>query len=469
MQRTETNRIEYKRELTEDLDLEKEVIAFLNYHEGGIIYFGVDKTGQVVGVADIDGDMLKIKDRIRKNIMPSPMGLFDVSVETMEGIKVIKVFIASGSEKPYYKAKYGMTAKGCYIRVGTAADPMTIDQIESLFSRRVRNSIRNILSPRKDLTFTQLRIYYEEKGLSLNDNFLRSLELLTDDGQLNYAAYLLADENGNSMKLAKYAGTDRYELISNNEYGYCCLLTATQKMLDKLDVENKVSSVITPTGRHDTPQWNKIAIREALINAVVHNNYSYGSPPKVELFSDHLEITSIGRIPDGLSRDDFFNGVSMPRNKELMRVFRDVEMVEALGSGMLRIMRTYGRENFEFADNFIRFKVKFGDLGHDTENDTVNDTENVLENVLEKNTQITERQERILRQLTITGHKVVLENDTINDTVNDTENAMTLADYFGVSIITIKRDLATLQKLGFIRHDGPNKGGRWIVLKQIKT
>lgn len=182
------------------------------------------------------------------------------------------------------------------------------------------------------MTFSQLRIYYEEKGFRLNDNFLRTLELLTDDGELNYAAYLLADENGNSMKLAKYAGTDRYELISNNEYGYCCLLTATQKVLDKLDVENKISSVITPTGRHDTPQWNKLAVREALINAVVHNDYSYGAPSKVEIFSDHLEITSIGKIPEGLSKDDFFNGVSMPRNKELMRVFRDVEMVEALGS-----------------------------------------------------------------------------------------------------------------------------------------
>lgn len=452
---TETNRIEYKQELTEDLDLEKEVIAFLNYHEGGIIYFGVDKTGKVVGVADIDGDILKIKDRIRKNIMPSPMGLFDVTVEMMDGINVIKIFVASGSEKPYYKAKYGMSIKGCYIRVGTAAEPMTTAMIEDLFSHRIHNSIKNIPSPRQDLTFSQLRIYYEEKGLRLNDNFLRSLELLTDNGQLNYAAYLLADENGNSMKLAKYAGKDKYELISNNEYGYCCLLTATQKVLDKLDVENKISTVITPTGRHDTPQWNKIAIREALINAVVHNDYSYGAPPKVELFSDHLEITSIGHIPDGLSKDDFFNGVSMPRNKELMRVFRDVEMVEALGSGMLRIMRTYGRKNFELGDNYIRFKVIFGDIGHDTVNDTVN--------VTEKKLQITERQKKIIKYLCDTWQRNVIENDTANDTVN----AVTLAEHFSVSVTTIKRDLSTLQKLGLIRHEGPDKGGRWVVLKQV--
>ncbi len=70
----ESNRIEYKEKLTKKLDLEKEVVAFLNYHEGGCIYIGIDKTGKVLGVEDIDGDMLKIKDRIKHNIQPSAMG-----------------------------------------------------------------------------------------------------------------------------------------------------------------------------------------------------------------------------------------------------------------------------------------------------------------------------------------------------------------------------------------------------------
>ena len=237
----ETNRIEFKECLTRELDIEKEVVAFLNYREGGILYIGIDRNGKVVGVEDIDSDMLKIKDRIRNNISPSPMGLFDVVAETIEGVKVIKVFVSSGTEKPYYKIQYGLSEKGCFIRVGTAAEPMNREMIDSLYLSRLHNSLKNIVSPRQDLTFTQLQIYYNSKGLHLNDNFLRTLDLLTSDDKLNYVAFLLADENSNSMKLAKYAGTDRCELTSNNEYGYCCLLTATQKVLDKLDVENKVS------------------------------------------------------------------------------------------------------------------------------------------------------------------------------------------------------------------------------------
>ncbi len=69
----ETNRIEYKQELTEGL--EKEVVAFLNYHGGGVIYIGIDKNGKAIGLKDSDGDNLKIKDRLKNNILPSCMGL----------------------------------------------------------------------------------------------------------------------------------------------------------------------------------------------------------------------------------------------------------------------------------------------------------------------------------------------------------------------------------------------------------
>ena len=149
----ETNRIEYKREFNTDVDIEKEIIVFLNYYEGGVIYIGIDKIGNVVGVADADSDALKIKDRIKNNISPSAMGLFDVAVEGREDMDIIKITVASGSEKPYFKKKYGMTEKGCFIRVGTAAEPMPQVMIDKLFSTRTRNSIGKIRSNRQDLTF----------------------------------------------------------------------------------------------------------------------------------------------------------------------------------------------------------------------------------------------------------------------------------------------------------------------------
>lgn len=358
---TETNRIEYKAQLTKDLDLEKEVVAFLNYHEGGLVYIGIDKNGNTLGVADPDVDMLKIKDRIKNNIAPSAMGLFDVVSEEKDlsagqagGQPIIKIIVASGSEKPYFKKKYRMTEKGCYLRIGTAAEPMPQKMIEELFASRTRNSIGKIKANRQDLSFAQLRIYYEEKHKPLNQQFKKNLELLTPQGDINYAGYLLADENNVSVKVAKYKGTTRADLAESNEYGYGSLIKATKIVLDKIELENRTLTQITSKERIEKRLWNGIALREAIINAFVHNDYTREIAPKFEIFQDRIEITSAGALPESLSESEFFEGYSVPRNKELMRVFKDVDLVEQLGSGIPRILETYGKECFQFSANFLR-------------------------------------------------------------------------------------------------------------------
>ncbi|WP_288180970.1 ATP-binding protein, partial [Odoribacter laneus] len=349
---SETNRIEYKQQLTDDL--EKEAVAFLNYREGGVIYVGIDKGGRTVGVGDIDGDMLKIKDRLKNNILPSCMGLFDVVVENINGREVIKITFASGVEKPYYIRKLGLSERGTFIRVGTAAEPMPVRMIESLFAKRTRNSVSKIKSPVQRLTFEQLKIYYEGSGRILGDHFASNLELLTGNSEYNYVAYLLADLNSVSVKVAKYAGDDRVDLIESNEYGYCSLVKATKQVLDKVNVENRTLTKITSKEREEKRLWNPVALREAIINAMVHNDYTLEIPPKFEFFDDRIEITSFGGLPVGMTEREFFEGYSVPRNKELMRVFRDLDLVEHLGSGVPRILKSYSKECFLFTENFLR-------------------------------------------------------------------------------------------------------------------
>jgi ATP-dependent DNA helicase RecG len=348
----ESNRIEYKRELTDKL--ENEAVAFLNSREGGAIFLGIDDKGELFGLGYIDATQLKIKDRLKNNIQPSCMGLFDVIVENHGGIDIIKIILASGPEKPYYLRKFGMTEKGCYTRIGSATEPMPQRMIEQLFAKRTRNAISKIRSNRQDLVFEQIKIYYEAKGLKLNERFATTLELLNADNDYNYVAYLLADNNSTSIKVAKYAGTDRVHLIENNEYGYCSIIKAAKAVLDKIELENKTTIKITSKERINTRLWNPIALREAIINAIVHNDFTNEIPPKFEIFSDRMEITSAGSLPDALSRDEFFEGISVPRNKELMRVFKDLDLVEHLGSGVPRILQTYSKDCFKFSENFLR-------------------------------------------------------------------------------------------------------------------
>lgn len=118
---------------------------------------------------------------------------------------------------------------------------------------------------------------------------------------------------------------------------------------------------------------------------MVHNDYYTNEvPPKFEIFADRIEITSAGRLPMGLSQTEFFNGVSAPRNKELMRIFRDVNMVEALGSGMARIRKAYSKKIYTFSENFIKTTVVFHtqkiekDTGKDTELQAISKTDLLL-------------------------------------------------------------------------------------------
>lgn len=280
-------------------------------------------------------------------------------METIDNKEVIKVVISSGPEKPYYLRKKGMCPAGCYIRIGSSKEQMKTEMIDNLYAKRVRNSLNKIESPRQDLTFKQLKIYYEGQGSAITNNFERNLELVMDNGKYNYNGYLLADENGMSIKVARYAGINKVDLLENYEFGYCSLIKATQSVIDKMTVENKRSAKITPKTRIEKTLVDSKALKEAIINAMVHNDYSSGIPPVFEIFSDRFTITSYGGLPQEITQEDFFNAVSAPRNKELMRVFKDVDLVEQLGSGMERIMSVYDKSIFEFLPNFLRINFYF--------------------------------------------------------------------------------------------------------------
>lgn len=438
MQDTETNRIENKEQLNEDF--EQEVIAFLNYKEGGIIYVGINKNGQVVGVEDVDLTQLQIKDRIKNNIQPSTLGLFDVIVETIDDKDVIKVVISSGTEKPYYLRKKGRTPEGCYIRIGSSKERMTERMIEEMFARRIKNSLKEIESPRQDLTFRQLKIHYEGNGMILNDNFARNLNLLTDEGKYNYNAYLLADENNISIKLVKYLGTSKMELIENQEYGYCCLITATQRILDRLTAENTVYAKIEYNGRKEVEMIDSKALKEAVINAMVHSDYTLTTTPIIELYSDRIEITSGGGLPQGLSQEEFLEGVTAPRNKELIRVFKDVDLIENIGSGVLRILDAYDKSCFKFMEHFLRVSFKY------------------KENPFEYDQKI--NQESDQKELSIIQNKIL---SLIKQNAKITQNEM--GEILGVPREKIKYNIAILKDMNIIEREGSNKIGKWKILK----
>lgn len=424
-------RNEFKIKLTDKF--EEEVISFLNTN-GGNIYIGVNDKGNVVGInGNIDLLQRTIKDRIKDNIMPSTLGLYDVVVMEQNKKKYIKIIIARGSDDPYYIKGMGITPDSCFIRVGSSIQSMPYDLINNRVNKRTRTSLRNIASPKQELTFSQLKIYYEEKGYNINNNFLKQLDLYTDNGKYNYNAYLLADNNTVSIRFGKYSGTNAVDLIENEDYGNCSIVKATKNILNKIEIENKIFTKIEYPERKEIKMYDFAAVREAVVNAIVHNDWSNEYTPKFEMFSDKLVISSNGGIQPSTTKEEFLEGYSLPKNKELMKVFNDLDLVEQMGTGIIRILQSYDKKSFEFFPNFIRVTFSFN------KDKFREETEELAE--------LTETQKSIIN--------LILDSSTI------TQEA--LSKLLGVNIRTIQRNIKILIEMGLIERRGATKKGEWIV------
>ena len=422
----EANRIEYKRELSDRF--ERAVVSFLNYAGGGEILIGADNNGGIIGVNNADSIQLQIVDRIRNNIRPQTLGLFDVVLTEIDGKDVIRIIVSCGQQRPYYIRKLGMSEQGCFIRVGSSAQPMSEQMIEELLAKRQQITLQSMNAPRQSLAFKQLFIYYAEKKLEPTEQFIESLDLRQSNGEYNYAAYLLADENGVSIKVAAYAGTDKVDLLETREYGNRCLITATQRILDRLDSENRTFAKITAKTRLEKERVNSIALREAVINAIVHNDYTKGVP-LVEIFTNRIVVTSCGGLVVDLSEEDFFKCRSMPRNRELMRVFRDMELVEQIGSGMSRILKAYDRSIFELSPSFTVVTFPFEEAF-----------------------------------ISPNGGVIGKKNSTLDVLkTNPTATIPDLIKLTGKSQRTISRELREYQDTGLLQREGARKSGRWVV------
>ena len=335
--------------------------------------------------------------------------------------------------------KNGMTSEGCFIRIGSSCEHLSEKQIEELYGTRTKNSLKNIASPTQNLTFSQLKIYYEEMKYRINDNFLKQLGLVMDNGRYNYLAYLLADNNDISIKVATYSGTDAYNLIESEEYGYCCLIKAAKNVINKFEQINKTYTKITSEDRKEVKMFDNISIKEAITNAFVHTLWEREYPPKFEIFSDHIAVSSTGGLPLNVSKDDFLKGFSAPTHPELMRVFKDLDLVEQLGTGIIRILKSYSKDVYEFSDNFIRVNFKFK---------SSESLSNIPKSVIENDYLLTETQENIM--------KLIKKNNRITQSE--------ISSILGINITTVARNLKELKNQNIIKRNGSNKNGQWEIL-----
>ena len=435
MEFVESQTLEFKEQFNDSC--KHTIVAFLS-HGSGVIYIGINKYGKPVKLDDIDAVQRDISNFLIDQVSPRCVQLVKTSLEEVDGFTVIKIEVTQG-DKLFYIKKYGLSVKGCYIRVGSTTREMTDEEIMAKYESNLPEPLmREFESPSQKLTFDILKTSLREHGLHLNeDTFLDNYKLLTNKGKYNLIADLFADVNDISIKIVRFEGTTKAKLIERTEYGYKSIILAIRRTLDRFEALNITKSTIKVPQRVDKKLFNMDALREAFINAIAHTKWTEFNPPQIQVFSNRIEIISTGRPIKELSKEDFFKGVSKQRNPELMRILHDLEFVEQTGFGVPTIVDAYGTSAYEFMDNFIKVTIPFDEEVMAMMDKDV--TDNVQENVQEND------EDKII--------------DYIRNNPNCTLDGMAKA--IDKSIKTVQRIIKNSNK---IKRVGSDKGGHWEVV-----
>ena len=333
----ESKTVEYKREYIDDIKYT--VIAFANT-DGGKLYIGMEDDGQVYGVPDPDGIMLRVTNMIRDAIRPDVTMFTEVYLLEMENKPVVAVNVQRGTARPYYLAAKGVRPEGVYVRQGSSSVPASETAILNMIRETSGDRYEDARSLNQQLTFDETAAYFARREVPFGEKQMRTLNMVSEDGTYTNLAMLLSDQCVHTIKLAVFDGSkktvfrDRRELTGS-------LLRQVEEAFSYIDQYNRTRAEFNGLVRVDNRDYPTEALREALLNAVVHRDYAISSPTLISIFDDRVEFVSIGGLVRGISYEDIMLGVSVLRNQHLANVFYRLKLIEAYGTGMLKINECY--------------------------------------------------------------------------------------------------------------------------------
>lgn len=333
----EGKNIEFKRQYTDDIKYA--VLAFANT-EGGTLYIGINDDGSVEGVENPDAVMLQVMNMIRDTIRPDITVAVDCSTELMENKHVVVLIIQRGVARPYYLANKGIRPAGVYVRQGASSVPASETAILQMIKESSGDVYEEARSLNQNLTFKEAEAYFAKKHLQFGDAQKRTLQLISADGTYSNLGMLLSDQCISIIKLAVFEGSKKTVFHDRKELSGS-LFKQLKDAYAYINQFNYTRSEFPGLERVDTRDYPPEAVREALLNAVIHREYGIGGPTLISIFDDRIEFVTIGGLVKGLSLADIKLGVSMLRNKNLANVFYRLHLIEAYGTGLLKIDECY--------------------------------------------------------------------------------------------------------------------------------
>ncbi len=332
----EGERVEFKQSVNDGAV--KAAMAFANC-DGGKIYIGVSDDGEIVGVDEVDNELLRFTDKMRTNIRPDILMMVGIDVESFGDKNIIVATVGKGPKRPYYLASKGLRPEGVYVRAGASSVPSSETAILQMVRESSEDSFERRLCLRQDLSFEFATSYFAQSDLGLADAEMRTLGMLAGKKFTNLAL-LLSDQCPTFVKAASFDDDSRDVFLEREEF--CgSILKQLEDAYGFLVAHDKFKTGYEGLRRVDYDDYPRQALREAIVNAVVHREYALSGPTLVNVMPSSVEIASLGGLVVGITQEDLGANISMPRNKLLAALMYRLGIIEAWGTGIGRMRSSY--------------------------------------------------------------------------------------------------------------------------------
>jgi ATP-dependent DNA helicase RecG len=354
---TEDLNHEFKQIYTKDVI--KTIIAFANTL-GGKLYIGLNDDGKAVDLENLDEELLKLSNAIRDNVKPDVTQFTKSSFVKVDDKQVIVCEVQKGTSRPYYLSSKGIRPEGVFVRQAASSVPASASAIVKMIKETDGDSYEEERSINQNLNFVTLRAEFQNKGLTLSEPQMRTLGILNENSLYTNLGFLLSDECNHSIKVAVFEGNTKSIFRDRHEFSGS-LITQLKDSFSFIDRYNRTSSTISGLERMDFRDYPNDAIREALLNCIIHKDYGYGGSTLISIFDNRIEFITIGGLVKGLTKEDIMIGISLSRNKKLADVFYRLKWVEAYGTGIMKIKEAYEnnqeKPDFEVTDNAFKMSL----------------------------------------------------------------------------------------------------------------
>ncbi len=454
--------LEFKESLSSSIG--KDICAFTN-SSGGKIILGVKDNGIIKGYNLSNRDKSKIQD-IAKNMEPS----LNVKIEQIDNLVI--VFVSEGKDKPYFVNGH------CYIRQGASSVLLNREELRDFFQREdliiFDKKANNDFKFEEDFNENTFELFIERAKISKDlgrEHILKNLNLITN-GKLNNAGVLFFCRNlkkfflNGGVAAVLYRTPDKADVMDIKEF-YDDFVSNYENVMKYILIFLSKNIEIKGIKREENLEIPEEALRESLINAMVHRDYFIQGRVQVDIYPDRLEISNPGRL---LFDEKELGNVSVARNPILFDLVHRLGYIEKVGSGIKRIKRLVPDVKFEITSDWFRVvfkrKTKFPEKFPEK-------TEEILRLLREK---LKTPRERLLNMLSKkvgsklvekVGSKLVESQIKILLIVFEKPNITKreMSKILRISETAIDKNIAKLKSLGILKRVGPDKGGYWKVLK----